>query len=73
MGVAELLNTATQEQHGTLLTRKEAAEFLGYSEQTLAIWKCVNRYPLPYLKIGRKIRYKLADLQHFKMEFSLNR
>ena len=66
-------NIEITNQSEILLTRKEAADFLGYSEKTLAIWKCVQRYPLPYLKIGRKIRYKLADLEHFKMEYSLNR
>jgi|GEM_PF-6305131 len=35
-----------------LLTRREAAAYLGVSEQTLAIWKCTGRYNLPYIKIG---------------------
>jgi excisionase family DNA binding protein len=48
-----------------LLTRKEAAEYLGCTEGTLATWKCSKRYPLPYVKIGRNIRYRLVDLQDF--------
>ena len=48
-----------------LLTRKEAAEYLGCTEGTLAAWKCTKRYPLPYVRIGRNIRYKLADLLDF--------
>lgn len=49
----------------TLLTRSQAAEYLGCSEGTLAIWKCTKRYPLPYIKIGRNVRYRLSDLEEF--------
>jgi excisionase family DNA binding protein len=45
-----------------LLTPQEAADFLGVSEGTLAVWRCVNRYPLPYIRIGRNVRYDAADL-----------
>lgn len=36
-----------------LLTRREAAAYLGLTEQTLAIWKCTGRYSLPVIKVGR--------------------
>jgi len=49
----------------TLLTRKQAAEYLGYKEITLAIWKSTKRYNLPYVKIGKNIRYRLSDLIEF--------
>ncbi len=48
-----------------LLSRKEAAKYLGISEQTLAIWKCTKRYDLPFVKIGRLIKYRKADLDAF--------
>ena len=48
-----------------LLTRREAAAYLGVSEQTLAIWKCTGRYNLPYIKIGRLVKYKKSDLDAF--------
>lgn len=48
-----------------LLTRKEAAEYLGVADRTLAIWKCTGRYDLPYVKIGRLVKYKKADLDKF--------
>lgn len=47
----------------SLLTREEAANFLGLSTQTLATWACCKRYGLPYLKIGRKVAYRRADLE----------
>ncbi len=48
-----------------LLSRKQAAIYLGLSEQTLAIWKCTMRYELPFVKIGRLIKYRKADLDAF--------
>ena len=48
-----------------LLTRKEAAEFLGVKAATLALWKCTKRYILPCVKIGKNVRYKLSDLKQF--------
>ncbi len=48
-----------------LLTRREAASYLGVSEQTLAIWKCTHRYNLPCVKIGRLVKYRLSDLDAF--------
>lgn len=48
-----------------LLSRKEAAVFLGVSEQTLAIWKTTGRYSLPVVKIGRLAKYRKSDLDAF--------
>ena len=48
-----------------LLTRKEAAAYLGISEQTLAVWKCTGRYNLPCVKTGRLVKYRKADLDAF--------
>jgi excisionase family DNA binding protein len=48
-----------------LVSRKEAAAYLGASEHTLAVWASTKRYPLPYVKIGRLVRYRRADLDAF--------
>lgn len=56
------------QEHFPLLSRKEAAKYLGISEQTLAIWKCTKRYDLPFVKIGRLIKYRKADLDGFIFE-----
>jgi excisionase family DNA binding protein len=48
-----------------LLTRREAAAYLGVEEQTLAAWKCTGRRSLPFVKIGRLVRYRKADLDAF--------
>ena len=48
-----------------LLSRAEAAAYLGVAKQTLAIWSCTKRYDLPFVKIGRLVKYRVADLDKF--------
>ena len=44
---------------------KEAADILGIREETLAVWRSTKRYPLSYVKIGRKVFYRGDDLKRF--------
>lgn len=55
----------TQPNLEKLLNRKEAADFLGVTEHTLAVWACNKRYNLPYVKVGRLVKYRYADLLTF--------
>jgi excisionase family DNA binding protein len=48
-----------------LLTREQAAEYLHLSPQTLATWASTGRYPLPFVKCGRLVRYRVSDLEEF--------
>lgn len=48
-----------------LLTPHQVADLLGVSIGTLEIWRCTNRYPLPYIKVGRSVRYDPSDVQEF--------
>ncbi len=48
-----------------LLPPTDAAAFLGVTVGTMEVWRCVRRYPLPYVKIGRKVMYRRADLLAF--------
>ena len=45
-----------------LLDEKEAARFLDNSPGTLSVWRSTGRYNLPFIKIGRNVRYRRADL-----------
>jgi excisionase family DNA binding protein len=47
------------------VSAKEAAEFLGMKEQTLAVWRSSRRHPLPFIRIGRRIRYRITELETF--------
>ena len=46
-----------------ILTEDEAAELIGVRPQTLALWRSTQRYGLPYVKVGRLVRYRRADLE----------
>ena len=48
-----------------LLTPEDVAERLGVSTQTLASWRTTNRYDLPFIRIGRLVRYRTADVEDF--------
>lgn len=48
-----------------LLSRKQAAQYLGLKPQTLALWACKHTHNLPYVKIGSSVKYKLDDLNKF--------
>ncbi|WP_115616151.1 helix-turn-helix domain-containing protein [Chromobacterium vaccinii] len=48
-----------------LLSRPEAATWLGLSPYTLNEWASTGRYGLRYYRIGRKCMYRLSDLQAF--------
>lgn len=50
-----------------LLTCEEAALLLRLKNpKTLAVWRSTKRYPLPYIRLGRRsIRYRLRDLKEF--------
>ncbi len=48
-----------------LLSRTQAAEFLGVSKGTLEIWASTGRYELPFVKVGRLAKYRLSDLENF--------
>jgi hypothetical protein len=52
---------------GPTVDTNAAANYLGMSPGTLAVWRATNRYPeLKYIRVGRKrIRYRIADLEEF--------
>lgn len=57
--------TPVQNIQSELLSRREAAKYLGVTEHTLAVWKCTKRYALPVVKVGRLVKYKKSDLDNF--------
>lgn len=51
-----------------LLNDREAAALLGLAVQTLRDWRCGGRVPLPFVKVGSAVRYRLGDLVGFIAE-----
>ncbi len=48
-----------------LLTEVETAEILRIRPGTLAVWRCARRYDLPWVKVGRSVRYRRQDVANF--------
>lgn len=53
------------QKYNMLLNTNEAAEFLGIKRNTLEIWRMNSRVKIPYIKVGRLIKYRLSDLEEF--------
>ena len=49
----------------SLLTQEQAAEILGVTPGTLSVWRCTKRYNIPYIKVGRLVRYRKSALDAF--------
>jgi excisionase family DNA binding protein len=48
-----------------LLTPNETAALLGMSKGTLEVWRSTKRYPLDFVKIGGRVRYRRQDVEKF--------
>ena len=48
-----------------LVLTREAADFLGFAEKTLEKDRCTRELGIPYVKLGRAVRYRLTDLKKF--------
>ena len=49
-------------EHNDLLDNKAAAAYLSLRPGTLSVWRSTGRYNIPYVKVGRLVRYRRADL-----------
>jgi len=45
-----------------LLDENQAATLLQVTPGTLSVWRSTGRYSLPFIKVGRRVRYRLSDL-----------
>jgi predicted site-specific integrase-resolvase len=55
-----------------LLKPEETAARLGVSVGTLAVWRCERRYPLRYVRVGRRIRYEVQAIEEFVQRRSVS-
>lgn len=46
-----------------LMNSVEVSKSINVSEGTLAVWRSTGRYTLPYIKVGRLVRYRRADIE----------
>lgn len=48
-----------------LLTPPEAAAYIGVTQNTLSVWRCVGRYNIQFVKVGRLVKYRKSALDAF--------
>ncbi len=58
------MGTHNSEASPALLTAEQVAYLTGLSTETLAQWRSQRR-GIPYLKIGRAVRYDAADVHEY--------
>lgn len=56
--VAEILRPRNTD----LVDETEAAEILDVVPGTLSVWRSTGRYAIPFIKVGRKVRYSRTAL-----------
>jgi excisionase family DNA binding protein len=58
------MSTVVEPVAKKLLNRREAAELLGLTVGTLAVWAFQGRGPA-FVKVGRSVRYRVGDIEAF--------
>lgn len=46
-----------------LVNEEKAAIILDTNVGTLQVWRSTGRYSIPFVKVGRNVRYRRSDLQ----------
>jgi len=54
------------------MTPEELASYLNVSERTLAKWRSVGHPNIPYIKVGRCVRYNIRDLEDYLAKHTVN-
>jgi hypothetical protein len=48
-----------------LLNEREVASILAVQQKTLTSWRHTKRVEIPFVKIGRSVKYRVSDLRTF--------
>jgi predicted site-specific integrase-resolvase len=48
-----------------LVTPQEVATHLGVAVGTLAVWRCLGKIELKWVKIGRSVKYRPSDIKAY--------
>jgi excisionase family DNA binding protein len=56
------INALSRVIENDLLNEKSAAQFLEVEPGTFSVWRCTGRYKIPFIKVGRLVRYRQSDL-----------
>lgn len=62
---ASVRRTSVLPALGGLLVTVQAAEYLGLKPKTLVKDRCTREIGIPFVKLGKSVRYRMADLEKF--------
>ena len=51
-----------------LLTQKQVADYLGTTVGSLNTWRAQGKNPIPFIRWGNRIRYRMCDLDQWIAE-----
>jgi hypothetical protein len=54
--------TALLQPQTNLFGNDDAAAYIGVTPRTLEVWRCTKRHAIPYIKVGRLVKYRPAVL-----------
>jgi excisionase family DNA binding protein len=62
MAIRHYLMESFMDDQTELLSADQAAATIDVTSGTLSVWRSTGRYGIPFIKIGRKVRYRKSDL-----------
>ena len=60
---SELLTTLTE--NVVLFTNDQAAKYIGVTPGTMEVWRSTKRHIIPYIKVGRLVKYRKQALDTY--------
>lgn len=58
-----LLAEVSRARNSDLIDPAPAAKILGVAEGTLSVWRSTGRYGLPFVKVGRRVKYSRKAIE----------
>jgi excisionase family DNA binding protein len=58
-----MINPIISLDHDCIINTEQAAQLLCTPKNTLIKWRSTGENEIPYIKIGRNVRYRVSDLK----------
>lgn len=62
---ASAISVIIANNNKSLFDTREAADYLSVEPGTLEVWRCTKRHRIPFIKVGRLVRYRKEALDSF--------